>query len=171
MASRELPRFHETETTMKICNFLKADHIFLDISLSDKDAVLRFLADSGYQAGLAKNKKLLFDGLNCRERIMSTGIGDGIALPHASVPDVSDAAVILLRLAEPVDFDAIDARPVDIILALILPEGQTHLHLQLLAGVSRLCKNPEFLALIRLQRDPATLWNALASLEEQIPFH
>jgi mannitol/fructose-specific phosphotransferase system IIA component (Ntr-type) len=156
---------------MKICNFLKAENIFLDISLSDKDAVLQFLADTGRQIGLVKNRKQLYDGLNCRERIMTTGVGEGIALPHASAPDVSDAALILLRLATPVEFDSIDARPVDIVLALILPEGQTHLHLQLLAGVSRLCKSPEFLALIRLQRDSAALWKALRSLEEQIPFH
>jgi mannitol/fructose-specific phosphotransferase system IIA component (Ntr-type) len=61
--------------------------------------------------------------------------------------------------------------PVDIILAMILPEGQTHLHLQLLAGLSRLCKNPEFLALIRLSQESDALFQALNTLEEQIPFH
>jgi mannitol/fructose-specific phosphotransferase system IIA component (Ntr-type) len=102
---------------------------------------------------------------------MSTGVGDGIALPHAAMPDVTDAVVLLVRLAGPVDFDAIDSLPVDIVLALILPEGQTHLHLQLLAGLSRLCKNPEFLALIRLSQDSDSLWQTLQTLEEQIPFH
>jgi mannitol/fructose-specific phosphotransferase system IIA component (Ntr-type) len=102
---------------------------------------------------------------------MSTGVGDGIALPHAATPDVINAAVVLVRLASPVDFEAIDNLPVDIILALILPEGETHLHLQLLAGLSRLCKNPEFLALIRLSQDSEALWTALQALEDQIPFH
>lgn len=156
---------------MKICNFLKADHIFLDTPLPDKEDVLRFLADTGYETGLVKNKKELLGGLLRRERIMSTGVGDGIAMPHAAIPDVSDAAVLLVRLSDAIDFDALDNRPVDIILALILPEGQTHLHLQLLAGLSRLCKNPEFLALIRLSRDSEALWHALQRLEEQIPFH
>ncbi len=156
---------------MKICNFLKADHIFLDMSLPDKDDVLRFLADTGYETGLVISKKGLLDGLLRRERIMSTGVGDGIAMPHAATPDMTDAAVLLVRLAKPVDFDAIDGLPVDIILALILPEGQTHLHLQLLAGLSRLCKNPEFIALIRLSQDSDALWHALQALEEQIPFH
>lgn len=156
---------------MKICNFLKADHIFLDRDLPDKDDVLRFLADTGYETGLVKNRKGLLDGLLRRERIMSTGVGDGIALPHAATPDVTNAAVLLVRLSNPVDFDAIDNLPVDIILALILPEGQTHLHLQILAGLSRLCKNPEFLALIRLSQDSAALCSALQTLEDQIPFH
>jgi fructose-specific phosphotransferase system IIA component len=156
---------------MKICNFLKADHIFLDQPLPDKDHVLRFLAITGYEAGLVQNRKALLDGLLRRERIMSTGVGDGIALPHAAIPDVEDAAVLLVRLADPVDFEAIDNMPVDIILAMILPEGQTHLHLQLLAGLSRLCKNPEFLALIRLSQESDALFQALNTLEEQIPFH
>lgn len=156
---------------MKICNFLKADHIILDKALPDKDDVLRFLAETGFKTGLVKNKNGLLDGLLRRERIMTTGVGDGIALPHAAIPDVTDAAVLLVRLSSPVDFDAIDNLPVDIILALILPEGQTHLHLQLLAGLSRLCKNPEFLALIRLSKDSQALWNALQTLEDQIPFH
>jgi len=156
---------------MKICNFLKADHIFLDEPLPDKDDVLRFLADRGYETGLVRSKKGLLDGLLRRERIMSTGVGNGIALPHAAAADVTDAAVLLVRLETPVDFDAIDSLPVDIVLALILPEGQTHLHLQLLAGLSRLCKNPEFLALIRLSQDSKALWQALQTLEDQIPFH
>ncbi len=156
---------------MKICNFLKSDHIFLDVALPDKDEILRFLAETGYKTGLVKNKKELLDGLMLRERIMSTGVGGGIAMPHAAVSDISDAAVVLLRLSPPVDFDAIDKLPVDIVLALILPEGQTHLHLQLLAGLSRLCKNPEFLALIRLSRDSEALWQSFQCLEEQIPFH
>jgi fructose-specific phosphotransferase system IIA component len=156
---------------MKICNFLKADHIFLDQPLPDKDHVLRFLAKTGYDTGLVPNRKDLLDGLLRRERIMSTGVGDGIALPHAAISDVTGAAVLLVRLETPVDFEALDNLPVDIILALILPEGQTHLHLQLLAGLSRLCKNPEFLALIRLSHDSKALWQGLQTLEEQIPFH
>jgi nitrogen PTS system EIIA component len=156
---------------MKICNFLKAEHIFLDVTIPDKDDVLRFLADTGHKVGLVRNKKSLLEGLQRRERIMSTGVGDGIALPHAAASDVADAAVLLVRLAKPIDFDSLDSLPVDIILALILPEGQTHLHLRLLAGLSRLCKNPEFLALIRMSHDSESLVQAFLSLEEQMAFH
>jgi len=156
---------------MKICNFLEAEHIFLDVDIPDKDDVLRFLADTGHKAGLVQNKKGLLEGLQRRESIMSTGVGDGIALPHAAASDVVDAAILLVRLAKPIDFDSLDALPVDIIMALILPEGQTHLHLRLLAGLSRLCKNPEFLALIRTSRDAEDLVQGLHSLEEQMAFH
>ena len=156
---------------MKICNFLRADHIFLDVSIPDKDDVLRFLADTGQKTGLVKNKKKLLEGLQRRENIMSTGVGGGIALPHAATSDVADAALMLVRLTNAIDFDSLDSLPVDIVLALILPEGQTHLHLRLLAGLSRLCKNPEFLSLIRLTKESDTLWNAFQSLEEHMEFH
>ena len=156
---------------MKICNFLKAEHIFLDVTIPNKDDVLQFLADTGHKVGLVRNKKGLLEGLRRRERIMSTGVGDGIALPHAAASDVVDASVLLVRLAIPIDFDSLDTVPVDIILALILPEGQTHLHLRLLAGLSRLCKSPEFLALIRMSHDTESLVQALHSLEEQMAFH
>ena len=156
---------------MKICNFLKTEHIFLDVTLVDKNEVLRFLSDTSHKTGLVRNRKDLLEGLRHRENIMSTGIGDGIALPHAAAPDVANADILLVRLAKPIDFDSLDALPVDVILALILPEGQTHLHLQLLAGLSRLCKNPEFLALIRMSHDSESLLRALHSLEEQMAFH
>ena len=156
---------------MKICNFLKTEHIFLDVAIPDKDNVLQFLAETGHKTGMVRNRKNLLEGLQRRENIMSTGVGDGIALPHAAASDVTDADILLVRLAKPIDFDSLDALPVDIILALILPEGQTHLHLRLLAGLSRLCKNPEFLALIRMSRDTQSLLQALHSLEEQMAFH
>ena len=88
---------------MKICNFLKADHVFLDKDLPDKDDVLRFLAETGYETGLVKNKNGLMDGLLRRERIMSTGVGDGIALrsrdgTHYAEPTA--AAYVAERLAD-----------------------------------------------------------------------
>ncbi len=156
---------------MKIAPFLKTSLIFLDAPIPDKKAVLTFLADASRASGAVTDRDALFEGLLRRERVMSTGIGDGIALPHAAVLDAADAAIVVIRLAGPIDFDALDNRPVDVILALILPEGQIHLHLRLLAGLSRLCKTPEFLALIRLSTDAESLRRAIQTLEEQMPFH
>ncbi len=156
---------------MKICNLLKVEHIFLDIALSDKNDVLYFIAEMAAKTGVVENKTMLCGGLNKREDLMSTGIGDGIALPHATAPDLSTAAVFLIRLANPIDYDALDFRPVDIVLPLIIPENNTPLHLQLLAGVSRLCKVPEFLTTIRQAQDSSELWHDIHLLEEQMAFH
>jgi nitrogen PTS system EIIA component len=156
---------------MKICHLLKTEHIFLDISLSEKDDVLHFVSEMGVKTGVVKDQELLYQGLQKRESLMSTGIGDGIALPHATAPEVINAAVFLVRLAEGIDFDALDYKPVDIVLPLIIPEDNTPLHLQLLAGVSRLCKVPEFLNAIRKAQSPSNLWGEIKALEEQMAFH
>jgi len=156
---------------MKICSFLKREHIFLDIACSDKLSVLNYVADAGKQAGVIQNRETLLSGIMAREAIMSTGVGDGIALPHTTSGEVSEACVLLIRLSKSIDFDSLDNLPVDIVLALLIPESDMHLHLRILAGVSRLCKNPEFLKTIRKALDPGQLWQDLAALESKMDFH
>lgn len=156
---------------MKICHRLKIEHIFLDIPLAEKDDILQFIADMGEKTGVVKDRDLLYSGLQKREDLMSTGIGGGIALPHATAPDVTEAAVFLVRLTKGIDYDALDAMPVDIVLSLVIPEDNTPLHLQLLAGVSRLCKMPEFLSTLREAEDPPSLWEAIKTLEDEMAFH
>lgn len=156
---------------MKICHRLKVEHIFLDVSLAEKDAVLQFISEKGKKTGVVKDRELLYEGLQQRENLMSTGIGAGIALPHATAPEVTEAAVFLVRLSKGIDYDALDSQPVDIVLSLIIPEDNTPLHLQLLAGVSRLCKMPEFLNILRQTKDPSDLWQAIKTLEEEMAFH
>jgi mannitol/fructose-specific phosphotransferase system IIA component (Ntr-type) len=77
----------------------------------------------------------------------------------------------LIHLVEPIDFEALDNLPVDIILALIVPENEMTLHLQLLAGVSRLCKTSEFLEAVREATSSEDLWYLIKKLEERMPFH
>jgi mannitol/fructose-specific phosphotransferase system IIA component (Ntr-type) len=155
---------------MNICDYLESGHIFLEVPVSGKEGVFSFLAEEGHRAGLVKNRKKLLEGLQRREAIMSTGVGNGIALPHAAVSDMGKAAILLARLAKPVDFNAMDSLPVDIILALILPQGETHLHLRLLAGLSKLCKSQYFLSAIRLSENPEMLWQALKAIDGESPF-
>jgi mannitol/fructose-specific phosphotransferase system IIA component (Ntr-type) len=156
---------------MKICHLLKVEHIFLDVSLAGKDDVLQYISKIGVKTGVVKDQALLHQGLQKREDLMSTGIGSGIALPHTTTPEVINAAVFLIRLAKGIDFEALDSLPVDIVLSLIIPENNTPLHLQLLAGVSWLCKVPEFLSTLRQEKNPSALWEEIKSLEEEMAFH
>ncbi|HHC25190.1 MAG TPA: hypothetical protein ENK58_07255, partial [Desulfobacterales bacterium] len=71
----------------------------------------------------------------------------------------------------PLEFKSLDSLPVDIVIALIIPERQTTLHLQMLAGVSRLCKNPDVLKAIRQAGDSKELWGKIRNLEEKMVFH
>jgi PTS system nitrogen regulatory IIA component len=79
----------------------------------------------------------VFESLLLRERLGSTGIGFGIAIPHGRVADASKPVAILMTLAESIDFDAIDNQPVDIIFALLVPESQHEQHLHTLAAVAQ----------------------------------
>lgn len=85
----------------------------------------------------------IFAALSEREQAGSTGVGHGVALPHAHVPGVERLTAVFLRLEEPVPFDAVDGRPVDLICALLAPEEAGAEHLQALAKVSRLLRQRE----------------------------
>jgi len=157
--------------TMKVWKHLKTENIYLKTSLEDKHAVLCFIAGELQKKGLIRDADRLIHGLQQREKTMSTGIGNGICFPHTTSPDLNEAALMLVRPLNPVDFEALDNLPVDIIMAIIVPENQTALHLQMLAGMSRLCRAPEFLTIVRSAEDEDTLLKEIKKLEEGMAFH
>lgn len=156
---------------MKICNFMQPRLIFIDAELADKDAVLRFIAETCGKNNLVKDADAVYAGLVQRENTMSTGAGNGIAFPHTTVSDLPKAAVLIIRLMAPIDFESIDDKPVDLILALIIPQYEMTLHLQLLAGVSRLAKNPDFTEAVRGAKEAAPLFAKIKKLEASMAFH
>ncbi len=152
---------------MKIWERLSPDCIHLNLQLSSKDAVLRFSAELFTKIGAVINTENLYENMRMREEIMSTGIGNGIAIPHTPSPEAKDAAMLLLRLAQPIDFDALDAEPVDIVIGLVVPKDASALHLQLLAGISRLCHSHLFMRAVREAGDAILLRESLKELEER----
>lgn len=156
------------DDVLKISDFIKTENIYLNVVLSDKEAVLKFIADTAVQDGLVTDGSRLFEGLKAREESMSTGIGDGLAFPHTTTPERDQAAVMVIRLLRPVPFDAIDDRNVDIVFAIIIPESNQTQHLQILARVSRLCRKTEFTGVVRRAKEPKELKEAISALEEEI---
>jgi len=156
---------------MKICKHLRPGHIFLNVLLPDKEAVFRFIVDAFVKGGVVKTGSALYNGMMEREQTMSTGVGDGIGFPHTTNPEAKNTAVLLIRTSKPIDFDALDSLPVDIIMAMVIPENKTTLHIQLLAGVSRLCRNSDFLKAVRNADDSKKLWGKIEQLEEKMAFH
>jgi mannitol/fructose-specific phosphotransferase system IIA component (Ntr-type) len=156
---------------MKIWDRLHTKRIFLDVPLPDKDAVLQFIAEAFANRGIVKDADVLYDGLKAREETMSTGIGGGIGIPHAMSNETGDAAVLLIRCTEPVEFESLDAAPVKIIVALVVPEGKPDLHLQILASLARLCQYPGFFKTVQEAKNPKALFEAIKRLEESISFH
>ncbi len=156
---------------MKICDYILTDYIFLNQSFPDKDAVLRFVADTCVEKGVIKNADLLYEGLEGREQTMSTGVGGGLAFPHTTNSEAQDAAVFLIGMKQPIDFDALDNRPVDTIFSLVVPDSKTTLHIRLLARISRLCKNHDFLDAVRKADSSGKLWARIKEIEEKTAFH
>jgi len=101
----------------------------------------------------------IFSGLLNRERLGSTGLGSGVGIPHCRIAGADRPAAALMTLAEPIDFDAIDSKPVDLICALIVPDDGDDEHLKTLAGLAELFCNSEALSELRDSSDDKTLYD------------
>jgi PTS system nitrogen regulatory IIA component len=141
---------------MPFQSLLAADRIVLLVEPGDRDAVLdaaaRLLADAA-----PGNTQVIADSLRKRERLGSTAIGHGIAIPHGRTPAFDSARGAFLRLREPVDFGASDGEPVDLVFAMAVPEHFTQQHLQLLAELAEQFADAGFRAALRAAPDAASL--------------
>jgi PTS system nitrogen regulatory IIA component len=103
----------------------------------------------------------IFDTLLQRERLGSTGLGQGIAIPHGKFAGLTRIVGVFAKLAEPVDFDAVDGAPVDIVFLLLAPEGAGADHLKALARISRLLRQGSAVEKLRASKDAAALYAVL----------
>ena len=111
------------------------------------------------------NYDAAFAALQEREALGTTGVGDGVALPHARLAGLEQVHGVFFRLEAPLDFDATDRKPVDVIFALFAPEGAGVAHLKALALVSRTLRNPGLCAKLRANADPALLYTVLTEAQ------
>ena len=137
-------------------NLIVAERIRCGVAAPSKKRVLEQLGKLLTATSSELTQDQIFDRLLERERLGSTGLGHGIALPHARMAEVDQAYGAFVQLTEPVDFDAIDGAPVDLAFALLVPEEATQEHLQLLASLAALFSEEGFCAKLR-QADSAEL--------------
>ena len=109
--------------------------------------------------GIARVK--VFDSLFARERLGSTGLGEGIAIPHGRIKGLQEAVAALIRLSEPVPFDAPDGKPVTLLLFLLVPEQATQQHLEILSEVAEMLSDRQMRDLLSTETDPQSLHRAL----------
>ncbi len=141
------------------------DAVLACVKASGKKALLAELA--GKAASLFKlDERRLFDRLLERERLGSTGIGGGIAIPHGRMATLLKPMGMFARLGHPVDFDSIDERPVDTVFLLLAPEGAGADHLKALARVSRLLRDRSLVEKLRATESADALY---ALLVETMP--
>jgi PTS system nitrogen regulatory IIA component len=133
------------------------DAVLASVKASGKKALLAELASRA--ASMFKlDERRLFDRLLERERLGSTGIGGGIAIPHGRMTMLAQPRGLFARLAHPVDFDSIDERPVDIVFLLVAPEGAGADHLKALARVSRLLRDRALVEKLRATESADALY-------------
>jgi len=101
----------------------------------------------------------VFGQLIARERLGSTGLGEGIAIPHCRIGNCSQPLGTLITLSEPIDFDAPDNQPVDLVFALLVPEEANQQHLDTLASLARLFSQTSFCNDLRSADNPVTMYN------------
>ncbi|HEB85440.1 MAG TPA: PTS IIA-like nitrogen-regulatory protein PtsN [Gammaproteobacteria bacterium] len=129
---------------MQLSDLLSEDRIACEAGAHSKKRALEALSQLLAQDQLYVTAGDIFDSLLSRERLGSTGIGYGVAIPHGRVKNTRQASGAFIRLAEGIDFDAIDQAPVDLIFALLVPEESTDEHLAILSELASLFNKQGF---------------------------
>ena len=129
---------------MKITDFLAAARIIPDLKGRDKRAVLKEMADCLASQDRSLDAGKLFDTLLEREKISSTAIGEGVAIPHGKAPGIRKVSGIFARSVHGMDFDSLDGGPTHLFFVLVAPEDSAADHLKALARISRLLKDSSF---------------------------
>ncbi|MFV0575191.1 MAG: PTS IIA-like nitrogen regulatory protein PtsN [Vibrio sp.] len=133
---------------MQLNEVLSLDCTKTAVQCTSKKRALEIISElAAEHSGLEANH--LFESLLTREKMGTTGIGNGIAIPHGRVFDTDQAIAVLLKCEEAVDFDSIDSRPVDILFALLVPDSQCETHLKTLSLIAEKLNDKATLKLLR----------------------
>jgi len=150
---------------MEINDLLALDGVTADLKVTSKKQALQDLARRAAEvSGL--QERAVFDVLMERERLGTTGVGNGIAIPHGKLPNLDRLHGFFARLGQPIDFQAIDERPVDLIFVLLAPEGAGADHLKALARISRLLRDQAVCDKLRGTDSAEALFAILTESEE-----
>ncbi len=145
---------------MDLGNLISSDGILPLLKAKSKKQVLQELSRQAEElTGL--DKREIFNTLLQRERLGSTGVGHGIAIPHGKITGLKQITGLFARLAEPIDFDAIDDQPVDLVFVLLAPESAGADHLKALARISRLLREPSAIEKLRTTKDKHNIYAIL----------
>lgn len=126
-----------------IAKLLKVDTIVLDLDASSKKRVFE-QAGLLFENSVGIARSVVYDALFSREKMGSTALGLGIAIPHGRIKGLKDALGAFLRLAAPVPFDAPDGQPVSMLFVLLVPESATEHHLQMLSELAQMFSDRDF---------------------------
>ncbi|MBC7193584.1 PTS IIA-like nitrogen regulatory protein PtsN [Marinobacter sp.] len=152
-----------TDSQLTIDNILTRDLTLCRQPASSKKRVLEFIAEQIHRHDPALDDTRTFNNLVSRERLGSTGIGQGIAIPHCRLEGLNHVVGVLVTLEEGVSFDAIDNQPVDLVFALVVPKEATSEHLELLSQLAEKFNDRSFCDRLRQCTDADELYREMTS--------
>jgi nitrogen PTS system EIIA component len=145
---------------MLVTDLVAANAIIPALKVNSKKQALQELAAKAAQL-TGQGERAIFDVLMQREKLGSTGVGNGIAIPHGKLPNLNKLFGLFARLDRPVEFETLDGLPVDLIFVLLAPETAGADHLKALARVARLLRDPDVARKLRESRDAEAIYAVL----------
>ena len=150
---------------MKILDVLKRESIVADLKAKDKRGVLEELAGDVVLKTKGLDKERLLEILLEREKLGSTGIGYGVAIPHGKLKKLDCLVVVFGRSVVGIDFQSLDSKPAHLFFLILAPEDSTAAHLKILARISKLLKDPSFRKKLLTAPSSDDIFNAIAEEE------
>lgn len=148
---------------MYLSDILTLELIQTRVEITSKKRLLECISELTSAGSQEINQNEVFDALLARERLGSTGMGHGVAVPHARLTNLSHAIGCLLVLKRPIEYDAMDSQPVQIAFGLLVPEHDNDSHLQLLADIAEKMNNPELLKQLLHSEDAKQIYHLLTA--------
>ncbi len=153
---------------MNVHEYLKEDHIFLDLEPGDKKHVLEKFVSALKKKGLISREKIILEELLKRENLGSTGLEKGIAVPHALIKKLKEPIVALAFIKEGIDFKAVDQMPTYIVLLLLGDKDNPGFQLKLLGHICRMVKETDFVEKVKKAESSQDIWSILREEEQNI---
>lgn len=147
-----------------IANILKPDYVRLDVELQSKKRVFE-QAGLLFEPVLGLSRRSIFEAFFARERLGSTGLGNGIAIPHGRVAGLKETVGAFVRLKKPILFESPDNLPVDLLFLLLVSTESTEEHLQVLAALAEVLSKEDFRRHLRAAKTPDEVWQLFSHLK------
>ncbi len=150
-----------------IAKLLPPSNIALDLDVTSKK---RLFEQVGllFENNQGVTRSLVFDSLFARERLGSTGLGQGVAIPHGRIKGLKESVGAFVRLASPVPFDAPDGKPVSLVFVLLVPEQATEQHLQILSELAQLFSNRDLRDRLATEKDASSLHQTITAWQPHV---
>lgn len=148
---------------MPIADLIGPNHVVEGLRVADKAQLLAELARRA-AAELSLDQQAILRALLAREQLGSTGLGKGFALPHARMNGLAKFFALFVRLHRPIEYEAIDGKPVDLVILLLTPEAASAQHLAMLAALSRPLRDEAFVLQLRRAPSAAAMYKLLSGV-------